>query len=355
MADDKIKVTWDEITSSQVDSKIKHQEIIGQVQEHQYQQASQAPLAHLATSFSRETSIWYNSVVYMALFGFLGAVPGAIALNAAYANEANQEYGVGGQIFAFIIIGISLACCLGAAEAVMSRNIPEAVKCLGIGTVSGLFAGFFGWLLGTIVFVVIIAVIEPAGEQTGPWVTMLARIPGWAILGAGVGTGPGVVIRSLKKTGLGLLGGAVGGVIGGLLFDPLSVMLQSGGMSRFVGLCAVGTLTGAAIGLLENVAKTGWVSVVEGLIRGKQFIVYRNPTYIGSSPQCEIYLFKDAAVGPRHAAVHTVGGRFELEDLRSTTGTFVNGQAVTRVRLRNNDTLQIGSTVFQFHEKAKTS
>ena len=84
---------------------------------------------------------------------------------------------------------------------------------------------------------------------------------------------------------------------------------------------------------------------------GKQFILYKNPTYIGSSPQCEIYLFKDTQVAPQHAAIREIPQGYEIEDLKTTSGTFVNGTPISRIRLRNDDQIQIGSTTFTFHEK----
>jgi pSer/pThr/pTyr-binding forkhead associated (FHA) protein len=95
--------------------------------------------------------------------------------------------------------------------------------------------------------------------------------------------------------------------------------------------------------------------VTAGLIAGKQFILYRNPTFVGSSPRCEIYLFKDPDISPQHAAIHSFPGGFELEDLGSATGTRVNGRRVRRTRLRNNDLVQIGSTCFLFREKARAA
>jgi pSer/pThr/pTyr-binding forkhead associated (FHA) protein len=112
-------------------------------------------------------------------------------------------------------------------------------------------------------------------------------------------------------------------------------------------------VAGLGTGVIENVAKTGWMKVVGGLLTGKQFILYKNPTAIGSSPQCEIYLFKDPAVGPQHAAIQQLPVGYELQDLGTSTGTFLNGNRVTRSRLRNNDRIQIGSTVFLFQEKTK--
>jgi len=64
-------------------------------------------------------------------------------------------------------------------------------------------------------------------------------------------------------------------------------------LSRLVGTLAIGIVAGVATGLLENVVKSGWLKVIDGLIAGKQFVLYRNPTYIGASPHCHIYLFKD--------------------------------------------------------------
>ena len=107
----------------------------------------------------------------------------------------------------------------------------------------------------------------------------------------------------------------------------------------------------SATALVENVAKSGWLRVLTGLIAGKQFILYRNPTYIGSSPDCEIYLFKDRQVGPRHAAIHLVRGGFELEDLPLGAATLVNGKPVSRMRLRHGDRISIGSSSFLFQEK----
>ena len=125
--------------------------------------------------------------------------------------------------------------------------------------------------------------------------------------------------------------------------------------ARLAALAAIGGLTGVATGLIEQAAKRGWLHVTAGLIAGKQFILYRNPTFIGSSPRCEVYLFKDPDVSPQHAALHRIPGGFELEDLGSATGTKVNGRAVKRIRLRGGDQVRIGATCFLFQERARAT
>src|SRR5262249_18225299 len=102
---------------------------------------------------------------------------------------------------------------------------------------------------------------------------------------------------------------------------------------------------------IENAAKSGWLKVTAGLIAGKQFILYRNPTFIGSSPDNQIYLFKDGQVGRRHAAIHIVRGGFQVEELPLARATLINGRTITRTKLRNGNQVQIGGTRFVFQEK----
>ncbi len=90
------------------------------------------------------------------------------------------------------------------------------------------------------------------------------------------------------------------------------------------------------------------------MIAGKQFVLYRNPTYIGSAPNCHVYLFRDPAVGRRHAAIHVVPGGFDLEDLPLGDTTKLNGKPIKRARLQNNDVIEIGSTALTFNERVRT-
>jgi hypothetical protein len=142
-------------------------------------------------------------------------------------------------------------------------------------------------------------------------------------------------------------------LIGGLLIAPVTKVTDTPTLARAIALIAIGLIAGLATGLIENAAKTGWLKVIQGFIAGKQFILYRATTYIGAAPDCHVYLFKDPAIGRRHAAVHIVPGGFDLEDLPLGTPTFVNGKAVSRVRLRNGDQIQVGQTAFTFQEKVK--
>lgn len=427
MADDKIKISWDEVQSPQVNLRIKQQQMLERAQEHYQQQAAQnssyaAPIGTTTPVMphapAQGASIWYNSVLYMAVFGIVGglaawisgeivmlAVPNkqeelfaAMARIQAIADsvtrgEITQTQGESAvaqierkyqdnpyvriytnesltdaekqshveeqlrkdktrnslqQLIWFSSLGIPLAFFLAIGDQVLGRNWRGLVINGSIGMALGLLGGV---IVGSFVNTLYQSLGGGQTEKVAQQV--MARAIGWAILGLFLSVAPGVVLRNWKRFSIGLAGGFAGGLLGGLLFDLLGGITNSVVVSRFVAIVAIGVITGVGTGLIEKAAKSGWVRVVAGLITGKQFIIYKNPTYIGSSPQCEIYLFKDTRVGPRHAAIHTVPGGYEIEDLRSPTGTFVNGHPVSRVRLHNNDQMQIGATAFQFQEKPR--
>ena len=188
------------------------------------------------------------------------------------------------------------------------------------------------------------------GAVTAPGVMM--RAFGWAFVGALLALGQGIVSRSAKKMRNATIGGFLGGLLGGVLFDPISAGLGAGWASRFVAIAVIGTATGALIGLVENLLKDAWLRVVAGRLTGKQFVIYRNPTMIGSSPKSDIYLFKDATVEPQHAAISNDGHGHFIQDYGTPAGTLVNGRRVSNQRLRSGDTIQVGATQFQYSEKA---
>ena len=247
--------------------------------------------------------------------------------------------------------GMMIALSLGMAESVASRNPQGAMIYSGVGAVLGLVGGAMIALLANPIYHAL-----GGGQAAGKaslGLQVFARAISWGLLGLFLSAAPGIVLRNGRKLLLGLVGGLAGGMLGGALFDPVERFTGSAVLSRLLAIVSIGVVTGVGTALVENVAKQGWLKVVQGLIAGKQFIVYRNPTFIGSSPGCEIYLFKDFKVGPRHAALHILPAGYDIEDLGTGARTFVNGKPVRRSRLRSGDRVQIGSTAFTFHERPR--
>jgi predicted ester cyclase len=69
---------------------------------------------------------------------------------------------------------------------------------------------------------------------------------------------------------------------------------------------------------------------------------------IGRTPDNDIVL-TDLLVSRHHAELHrTLDGRFELVDVGSHLGTFVNGERITHKMLTEQDIISIGRTTFRF-------
>jgi hypothetical protein len=247
-----------------------------------------------------------------------------------------------------------IAVCLAAAESIVERNWQRALIFGSVGAAAGLIGGGVVALFADRLYDTLVGRL--GADHAELWRQVMARAITWGAMGVFLSAAPGLVLRNSKKLLVGMLGGLVGGLVGGLLFDVVAHATDNNQhLSRLIAIVAIGLVSGVATGFIENAVKSGWLKVTAGLIAGKQFVLYRNPTYIGSSPQSHIYLFKDGRVGRRHAAIHVTRAGHEIEDLPLGSRTFVNGQPVRRAKLRAGDKVQIGGTVFAFMEKDKTT
>ena len=95
-----------------------------------------------------------------------------------------------------------------------------------------------------------------------------------------------------------------------------------------------------------NEGPAGKLVVIYGDRLGKQYHLGPARKLIGRLGQSDI-LIDDASVSREHAMIERRDGRFVLEDLKSTNGTFVNGEFVDVCVLNHGDKIRIGNTVLQ--------
>jgi hypothetical protein len=180
----------------------------------------------------------------------------------------------------------------------------------------------------------------------------MGRAAAWSIAAIPAGMGQGIALRERKVILNGVVGAVLGGLIGGLLFDPISLVLVTNDgqatYSRAVGFACIGLFVGLFVGLVEGWTKTAWLRMVKGPLAGKQFILFKDTTILGSSPKADIYLFKDDAIEPRHAVITNRGGRFEIEDCGTPDGTYINGIPIKQTILQDGDQIVLGKTVLEF-------
>ena len=305
----------------------------------------------------------YSSWFYLSLCSGLGGFCGWLIMEPFIDDQEVREGGLQAVagLLVFPTVGSMIAVFLGAAEGIMCRNAQRAV----ISGAVGLGVGFAGGLVALIptafVFGAMMVIAASFAKDQAPGqmptgiallIVMMGRAAAWAIISIPAGLGQGIALREKKIVFNGILGGALGGLIGGLLFDPISfVFITNDGqamVSRAIGFSVVGLMVGLFVGLVEGWTKTAWLLMRKGPLAGKQFVLFKDTTVLGSSPKAEIYLFKDEAIEPRHAIIHNRGGRFELEDCQSPDGTYVNGIPIKKHLLQNGDQIVMGKTVLEF-------
>ena len=73
----------------------------------------------------------------------------------------------------------------------------------------------------------------------------------------------------------------------------------------------------------------------------KEVQLTKDRTTLGRRPYNDIVI-DNLAVSGEHAVIQLAGTEVSLEDLNSTNGTYINGKAVKKQMLANNDTVEIG-------------
>jgi pSer/pThr/pTyr-binding forkhead associated (FHA) protein len=97
--------------------------------------------------------------------------------------------------------------------------------------------------------------------------------------------------------------------------------------------------------------KDRWLYVTAGPLAGKQFILYKPTTVIGSRQESDIYLFKDQSVLPQHASIEINGSRVQM---RALGNVYVSGQPAAARVLQDGDLIQIGRYSFRYKERQRT-
>ena len=89
------------------------------------------------------------------------------------------------------------------------------------------------------------------------------------------------------------------------------------------------------------------ILMIDGVATHK-FPLDRDVTSVGRSSECDIHI-DDPLVSGRHAVIERVDdGAFQLRDLESTNGSFVNDDKVGTRPLEHDDQLRFGLHSFKF-------
>jgi hypothetical protein len=293
-------------------------------------------------------SILLQAWFYLGLAGLLGAFLGWAMCEHSFIDGVGRSWGN----FAIIPLVITLECVgFAIAESIVERSARKAVIRGLLALPLGIVLAFAFDIGAEAIFAILVNIVAAAGVHTNHnpafWIV---RGVAWTVFGAAGGVVYGIIGQSSKQTLYGALGGALGALVGGLLFDPIAMLTKGGATSRAVGFSLLGMSTGIAIGLVESAMKDRWLYVTAGPLAGKQFILYKPRTVIGSDQHSDIYLFKDSNIQPQHAVIEIAGARVQI---RAMGSVFVSGVPTKLMVLQSGSPLQIGRYAFRYQERQR--
>jgi pSer/pThr/pTyr-binding forkhead associated (FHA) protein len=82
----------------------------------------------------------------------------------------------------------------------------------------------------------------------------------------------------------------------------------------------------------------------------KQIELEKDEAIIGRSPQCDIQIVEEN-VSRQHARIIFRNEEYQIEDLASTNGVYVNGIKVEKCVLRDHDQINVGGVKILFSEE----
>ena len=313
-----------------------------------------SPLALL-----KSDSLNRRELTFKALAGLVGGAIGWLPVELASHNSHLGQVQTTGEMLAYYISAALAAGAIGAFITAVDtsdvRLTPESKRrfirgfaiCFVLSFLSTYFGNYvFNWVLvaGGVGF-------SANGELvSGSIITLvIARLLGWAIDGALLGAGVGLATLTMENVPKGALGGLVGGAVGGIGFDLIGAIVGGGMASRFFGEAVTGLAIGLFIGLVQELTKAAWVTVEHGRLRGRQYRIDGARASIGRAEENPVGLFGDPSVQQRHAVIERRGADYVIRNLAIQDGTFVNGNRIETVDLRDGDRINIGGYEMLFH------
>lgn len=275
--------------------------------------------------------------IYFTLTGALGALVAWFLLDVVLKFQPESAY------LDALLNGALIGVCVGAAvngfAGLMEFKVWPVVRGGLLGLAGGLIGGVAGLLLGEVFYEVL---------GTSSWL----RIIGWMIFGMLLGIVDGLLARSVRRMLYAGLGGLLGGFLGGLAFYLLARYGELSGAARAVGFTLLGGLTGLFIGLVPVMLRDAWLKVTSsGRNEGKERLVDKPRIVIGSDSRCDLALYDDPAIAPRHVEIHHEKGQYLLKPLAGSI-VIMGDQRVLSQVLHNEDIFQIGSVTIIFRSAA---
>jgi len=132
------------------------------------------------------------------------------------------------------------------------------------------------------------------------------------------------------------------------VIEYLRILYPAFTYTRLVGLLILGFLIGLFYGLFEKRFSQGVLKLLNGKLKGKEYLLVQKTIRVGNSDKADIHLAGYQNVADIHAVLKTVKGEIVIKNVQTENRILVNELNVTEEKLKFQDVVQIGAAKFLF-------
>lgn len=295
-----------------------------------------------------------STLIRKLVFGLIGLLAGLAAWPIAELILSFQA-----SFSSYLLFTVTLGAVFGAIMggffgsiegitlSVRSRILPGILT----GVVVGVIGGIIGFLIGQGALFLVGDMFFHSNKTMQAYGIPISRTVGWGFLGLFIGMVEGVRARSWAKIRVGITGGIIGGLLGGVAISYIRFLIPSVSLSRLAGLLVLGLLIGLFYGLFEKRFSQGVFKLLNGRLKGKEYLLVQKTIRVGASEKADIQLDGYKNVIDIHALLRCSGGNVTVEPVQSEHRVIVNEVNVTSHKLKFEDVVQIGTAKFLFFYK----
>lgn len=302
----------------------------------------------------------FSRVYFNAVFGGLGGLLGWMLFGVFGEKNPSSQPALGflshedlNLLLGGTIIGGLIGYFVVAVDAIRDQSLLRFARLASYGVVLGGLGGALGMYLGDLVNFYL------QNLMGGWWGTaLLARGLGWSLLGIAIGASEGIAARSMRKLSYSMIGGALGGFLGGVVFELFCTAAQSSLSTTYLwsalGLVILGAAIGALSAFVQGVFQPACLRVLRGWQEGREYALDKPAVLLGRAEQADIAIFRDMKVQKRHAVIRREGENYVLVNQGAPASeTRVNDTPVPSTKpLADGDRIQLGGVVMRFNLRA---
>lgn len=289
--------------------------------------------------------------IFLCLIGILaGLAAWPIAETVIYFQSKFPSYLILSVVLGGVF-GLIMGMFFSTTEGIILQDKSKIFSGVFMGIIIGIIGGILGFLAAQFFMFFIGDKLSHSARSFDKFILPLSRGIGWAILGIFIAIVEGIRSGSFKKFLVGFIGGLLGGLIGGLCLEYLRFVIPNISISRLAGLLIFGFFIGLFYGFIEKSLSKGILRLLNGTLKGKEYLINQKKIKIGSSKKNDIILSDYENVEDNHAVLNIKKDDVILKNIGKKNPVLINESAVSEQVLKLEDVIKIGNAKFLFKFK----